>query len=76
MYPVEPEDREVWAARIAEVKSSSIDAKARVDIAVIDARQAGASWATIAKGLGISRQGAMDQYRWMPEIVAIEESRV
>jgi hypothetical protein len=67
---VEPEDRDVWAYLIRLTTLEADQSKATVDNTVIDARKAGASWATIARGLGITRQGAMRRY-----VVIVEEEQ-
>lgn len=68
---VEAAVHEEWAAHaqvyavvagVSDAAAQSRAAAARLDAAVAQARQAGASWETIGRGAGITRQAAHE--RW------------
>ena len=65
---MDEDERAEWSARIAAVNKDVVTSKARIENVVIDARRAGCSWATIAAGLGISRQAACERFLRLDEI--------
>jgi len=70
---MEAEQREAWRLAIAEANDSLFGSKVALDNLVIDARKAGVGWLTIAEGIGITRQAAMERFLRLPEIAQMQE---
>ena len=71
---MEPEQRDAWAAKIAEATEAAVDTKAKVENLVIAARKAGASWAVIGRGVGTTAQAAHERFTKLVEIIELEEA--
>lgn len=66
---MEEAERKEWADYIAEVNDEAVMSKARVEARVVEARQAGVSWNTIALGVGTSRQAARERFGKLEQLV-------
>lgn len=65
---MDPTERSEWVAYIAEVNDEAVEAKAKVEARVIEARKRGVSWNIIAEGVGITRQAATERFGKLPEL--------
>lgn len=54
--------KDVWLASAAEMRRMMMVYKANVASDVADARRSGASWAEVGRALGMSAQGAQQQF--------------